>query len=152
METIPPGNGFTYWFFLFVAIFWLGTVALMALTGGWARLASRFRSDAPVQGETFPFASMYLRAGRLPVGYRGCVNVTVSPGGFRLSMFILLRLLHPPMFIPWSAVEHVRPEELGLLSFTVVSIRGTRIRLLFTEGVGRKLQEAFEARYSTITA
>lgn len=145
-------NGFAQWFFIFVAVFWFGAVALMSLTGGWYRLASRFRGSSPVQGEILPFVSMYIRSGVLPVGYRGCINVTISPVGVQLSIFVLFRLLHPPMFIPWSAVEYVRPEELWSLPYVAVSIRGSGVRLLFTEQVGKKLEQAFEARYSTMTA
>jgi hypothetical protein len=152
MDTIPDGNGYAQWFLLFVALFWVGSVSLMSLTGGWHRLASRFRDSAAAQGETLPFVSMYLRTGGLPVGYRGCVNVTITPRGMRLSILILFRLLHPPMFIPWTAVESVRPEDFGSLRYIAVVIRGSPTRLLFTEAVGRKVQEAFEARYSTMTA
>lgn len=152
VEAASTPNGFARWFFLFIAVFWFGGVAMMSFTGGWARLASRFRGTSPVQGKLFPFVSMYIRAGMLPVGYRGCINVTVSPVGIQLSIFVLFRLFHPPMFIPWTAVEYVRPEELWSLPHMAVSIPGCGVRLLFAEHVGRKLAEAFEARYSTMTA
>lgn len=147
-----PVNGFSTWFFLFAAVFWFGAVGLMSLAGGWHRLASRFPAVSRSRGKTFPFVSMYIRSRSLPVGYRGCLFVTVSPAGVRLSVWFPLRFLHPPLFIPWTAVAAVRPEELASLTYMAVYLAGSDTRLLFTELLGRKLLDAFNARYSAMTA
>ena len=145
-------DAFGKWFLLFTALFWLGIVALKSVGGGWHRLASRFRSPADVNGDKFRFASMYIRTGALPVSYINCLFVTVNPTGIRLSILFLYRFLHPPLFVPWSAVERVMPEELGSLTHIAVHLRGLDTSLLFTEPVGTKLVAAFNARYSTIVA
>lgn len=153
MEDASSTNGFTQWFFLFLALFWVGTVGLVSLAGGWYRLASRFpAASSGSEGQNFPFVSMYIRSGSLPVGYRGCVFVTVSPAGARLSIWFPLRFLHPPLFIPWAAVATVQREELASMMFTAVHVRGLGMRLLFDESIGRHLLDAFNARYSTLTA
>jgi len=152
MEEVSNANRFAEWFFFFLGVFWFGSVAIMSLAGGWHRLAASFRASSRVEGETFRFASMYIRAGVLPVSYANCLSVTVSPSGVRLSPVFLLRFLHPPLFIPWSAILAVRPEDLESLRHTAVYLRGFDTRLLFTEPVAKKLVEAFNARYSTMPA
>lgn len=152
MELATGTDGFAKWLFLFSAVFWLGLVALKSLGGGWHRLATRFRTSDRPRGATYRFASVYIRAGALPVSYANCVMVTVNPSGVRLAVFFPFRFMHPPLFIPWSAVETVMPEDLASLRYVAVRIRGVDTRLLFIEPVGRKLVEAFNARYATIIA
>lgn len=152
MAHLSSVNGFTQWFLLFIGLFWFGGVGLMSLAGGWHRLASRFRAPSRTEGERFRFATVYIRSGRLPVSYVNCLFVTVSPAGVRLSVLSLLRFLHPPLFVPWSAVSTVQSEALSSAMYTAMYLRDLDTRLLFTQPVAKKLLEAFNTRYSVMPA
>src|SRR4051812_36182274 len=92
------------WFLPTFAIFWLMICGGLAFASGWRELAAVYKSDSPLDGERFRFASGAVGAGYFPVGYRNCLFATVGPQGFELSMLWLFRFLHPKIVIPWSAV------------------------------------------------
>lgn len=146
MNTDPGLPGIVASFALFFIVAWLGTCALLSLMGGWSRLASEFRARADARGESFRFASMSLGTGLFPARYRNALTVTVGPAGIGLSVNFLFRLLHPPLFIPWPAVESARAERSLFVSGTAVYLRGFDKRLFFRGRAGRKILEAFIAR------
>jgi hypothetical protein len=80
------------------------------------------------------------------VHYRNALFVTVGRSGLSLSVLFLFRVLHPPLFIPWSAVEAVRPERFWLVNRTAVYLRGFDKRMLFRGRAGQKILEAFNAQ------
>lgn len=152
MEHLSSTNAFPQWFPVLFICFWLGISALLSSIGGWHQLAAQFAASSPTDGKRFWFASMSLGSGLFPVSYGSCLFVTVGRSGFRLSIFFLFRFLHPPLFIPWSAIEAVRPEKFWFLTFTTVRIRGFNKRMLFQKRVGKKLMEEFYAQQSSIPA
>ena len=114
-QPAPPWLLEPQWFFPFFALFWFTVTALLAILSGWRSLATYFRTEAPVEGEQFRFVSGSMGARFFPVSYRNCLFVTVNETGFGLSILALLRLLSPPLFIPWEAVASV--ESSGSCSF-----------------------------------
>jgi hypothetical protein len=86
--------------------------SLLARAGGWGRAASRFRAptDNVDQAERFPFTSLVMTGGPLGVArYGSCVTVGLSERGISLALWAPFRLFHPPLLIPWSAVEECKP-------------------------------------------
>ena len=138
--------GIVGWFLLLFVVAWLGACGMLSLMGGWHRLATRFRSASDINGEKYRFASMSLGSGLFPVRYRNTLFVTVGRSGMALSVLFLFRVLHPPLFIPWSAVETVRPEMSWLTKQTAVYVRGFHKRLLFRGRAGKKILETFNAQ------
>ena len=49
--------------------------------------------------------------------YAGCITFTPDGKGLGLSVLILFRVGHPPLFIPWNAIE-VKEEKKFLRSVT----------------------------------
>lgn len=139
-------SGIVAWFLLLFAVAWLILCALLSLMGGWRRLATRFPASSDTGGEEFRFASMSLGSGLFPVRYRNSLFVTVGHSGLGLSVVFLFRVMHPPLFIPWSAVETVRPEQSWMMNHVAVYIRGFDKRLAFRGRAGKKILEAFNAR------
>jgi hypothetical protein len=111
--------------------------------GGWHRLATRFRSAAAINGEERRFASMTLGSGFFPARYRNTLFLTVARSGIGLSVLFLLRLLHPPLFIPWAEVEPVVRERSWMKNHVAVSLRGFDKRLLFRGQAGKKILETY---------
>lgn len=149
MEPAPNISDIIGWFILLFIVAWLGACTLISLTGGWHRLSRKFRSASDIHGETFRFASMSLGTGLFPARYRNVLFVTVGRSGMGLSVVFFFRLLHPPLIIPWSEVETVRPERAWLASHIAVYIRNFDKRLLFRGPAGRKILETFNAQTRT---
>ncbi|WP_296671486.1 hypothetical protein [Sulfuricaulis sp.] len=130
---------------LLIIVAWLFACAMISLMGGWHRLAAKFRSDSAINGEEIRFASMTIGTGLFPARYRRVLFVTVEPTGVGLSVIFPYRLLHPPLFIPWSAVESAQRERSWLVNHVAVNIRGFEKRLFFRGAAGKKILEAFNA-------
>jgi len=146
MDPAVTPSGITGWFIPLFVVTWTFACAMLSIVGGWHRLAVRFPASSAIDGEIYRFASMSLVSGHYPVRYNNSLFVTVGRPGLALSVFFLLRVMHPPLFIPWSAVETVRPERFWLVSGTAVYLRGFNKRLLFRGRAGKKILEAFNAQ------
>ena len=105
------------WQFVMLAIplmagFWSLVIALVSLIGGWHSLAKLYRREettftigdgGPV--EKYRWASLKLGPKFFPTNYGNCTTVSLSDRGIGLSVMPLFRSLHPPLLIPWSAIE-----------------------------------------------
>src|SRR5436309_2138190 len=69
------------WFFPAFVLFWLAMSGGLSLMGGWYRLAEKFKSDEPIDGERFRFRSGAIGWGALPVSYGSCLFATVGAKG-----------------------------------------------------------------------
>lgn len=133
------------WFLLLFTLAWIGTCAMISLAGGWHRLAGKYRARTEPQGETIRFASLSIGTGLFPARYRRVISVTVGPSGFGLSVVFFYRLLHPPLFIPWTDVESVQAERSMLKRHVAVNLRGFDKRLFFRGPAGKMILETFTA-------
>jgi len=101
---MPPGHHTTLPPASFLAVFpvmWVGITSFLSVLGGWTRLARRYRTD---QRADVP---LQLTSGRVgAVNYNNCLRVGFSGEGIHLRILFPFRVLHPPLFIPWSAVSH----------------------------------------------
>ena len=96
MEQLP------YAYPVLIFIFgWIAVSILIAQLSGWARLASHYRDDAPLDGIRFHFQSAGMRFG---TNYSGCLTVGVNRKGLYLMVWLLLRFGHPPLVIPWRDI------------------------------------------------
>ena len=135
-------------FVIHAAAVWLGMsamLALMSLIGGWHRLARTYRARYDPQGRRYLFASMEIR-GRLLLGerYSLCLTVYVSSYGIHLRIWLPFRFFHPPLFIPWRAIQAV--ESRRWLGFTIVRVRlSTEEELSFGYGVGKAIASERES-------
>lgn len=118
---------------------------MMSLMGGWHRLAAKFRASSGIHGERIRFASMAIGTGLFPARYRRALIVTVGPSGIYLSVIFFFRLLHPPLFIPWSAVKAVQRERSWLVHHVAVTLHDFDKRLFFRGNAGKKILETFSA-------
>lgn len=100
-------------------VIWLLVTGLLSLIGGWHSLADRYAAPDGFDAEPeqrLRFRNIVLRRLALfPARYRGCVTVSLAPGGLHLAVLFVFRFRHPPLLIPWTAI--VRCEESSLLGF-----------------------------------
>lgn len=135
MPALPQNLGpwlFLLWAVLFLC-FWSLVIALMSLLGGWHYLAkaypaeeTTFRIAGDRTGKRFRWTSLVMGPRYFPTNYGNCVNVVVSDLGIRIAVTPLFRSLHPPILVPWSAIESCN---LGrqMLLFTCATINVSRV-------------------------
>jgi hypothetical protein len=99
---------------LFLA-FWSLFMAMISCIGGWHSLTTLFRREeakfsigggTPV--ERYRWASLKMGPKCFPTNYGNCVTVSLGDDGLGLQVMPLLRPMHPPLLIPWSAIECCR--------------------------------------------
>jgi hypothetical protein len=131
--------------FLFFFVFlWLVISGGLALAAGWTSLAAKFRQTETLLGERFTSVSGAISNGRLPVGYRSCLTVSVGQAGFSLAVLFPFRFLSPPLLIPWSEVETVLVEKLLRVGYTAVRLRHQRHVIFIRGPAGRRIMDAFD--------
>jgi hypothetical protein len=96
---------------VFFVVMWVGVLALISVLSGWGTLARQYpmppNAGASPAAGTFSLVSAFLNRSR----YSGCLKVTVGPEGLGLSVLGLFRMNHPPLLIPWNAIEDLRAED-----------------------------------------
>jgi hypothetical protein len=103
-----------------------GSVVVGALVGGWRKLAERYPAGAapPLDEERYHATSVRTGWGLLGSAYfSSCVTVGVSSRGLSLALWAPFRLFHPPLFIPWEALERCRSIEHYRAPRTLVTLR-----------------------------
>jgi hypothetical protein len=103
---------------LLLAILWVLTSLLHSVVTGWMSLAKRFRASTIPRGEkrtsTYIIDQVVWRlASRDPFA-----RLTATSDALYLSQFVLFRLFHPPLRIPWIEIQGERAlfgEEFRLL-------------------------------------
>jgi hypothetical protein len=84
-------------------LLWCLVCVGFACLSDWRQLATIFTAQRPPSGRRFDFESV----GVGHVAYSLCVTIHVSGKGIHLSVLFPFRLAHPPLFIPWQAIDFV---------------------------------------------
>lgn len=95
-------------YLLLIPFVWCGLSWLLSRLSGWHRLAVRYRRTEPINGE-----SAALRSGKIgPVTYHSSLRFQINEEGLGISVGLLLRMGHPPLFIPWKEFHRVSEDDL----------------------------------------
>jgi hypothetical protein len=78
-------------------------IVLISRVGSWHRLAQKFPAAGPAEGRTFRLQTGMIGQAR----YRNALHVWLGPQGIRLDLPRIFRPGHPPLFLPWEAVQAV---------------------------------------------
>jgi hypothetical protein len=132
------------WFIPLFVVSWFSICAILAHVSSWPLLASRFRSNYPIEGEHFRFASGCIGPStRLPVSYRNCLFFTVGKTGFLMSLIFPFRFRCPPLFIPWAEVESITEERYWFVLCAVIHLRGFSTRIMVPRKPGKSITQAY---------
>jgi len=110
--------------------FWSFVIAMISRIGGWHSLAKRFRreettfriSGGPV--EKYRWTSLKMGLPFFPTNYGNCVTVSLSDDGLGLTVMPLFRPMHPPLLIPWTAIESCTiDKEMRIFDRTNIQVR-----------------------------
>ena len=86
------------------ASFWLLISGLFAELSGWTLLARRYRYLGPRPTGT-RLSGQVIRLG--PVSENRVTKVVLASEGLYLERNALFRFRHPPVLVPWAAVQYV---------------------------------------------
>jgi hypothetical protein len=86
--------------FFFTAM-WILVSWTLAQMGGWALLATRYRTDQRFEGGPLLGLSGAFGMAR----YNGVLRGAANSQGFYLAVMFLFRVAHPPLFIPWADLK-----------------------------------------------
>jgi hypothetical protein len=147
---------------LLFGVFYSGLLWFISRIGGWRTLATEF-PDRPVAVEShvfriedqpferslrrFYWQSLMMGPPYFPSNYGSCVNVDVGERGIRLQVSLPFRLFHPPVLLPWSAIEGCESQRVMYFwTRTKVALQGQANPIYFggksereIEGVWRSL-------------
>jgi len=133
----------TEWFFPAFVILWLAVLGILSIFGGWHEVAERFSNGKSLEGERFRFRSGAIGWKLFPVNYGNCLFATVGRDGFALSIFFLVRFMHPRLVIPWSAVDRCEAVKFWFVNYIGVHFTGFSRRLLFRGSLGKKILDTW---------
>jgi hypothetical protein len=128
-------------------VFWCFVIAMVSVIGGWHRLSklypaeeTSFRIANQDDGKIFRWASLVMGPRYFPTNYGNCVNVNLSAIGVRLWVMLLVRPMHPPLLIPWTAIESCRlDKELLIFDCAAIQVRGVASPLRIFGRAGRAI-------------
>lgn len=129
-------------FLVFFPLMWFGITGLLSAIGGWRELGSQYAAGpAAREGRV---VGVWVTGGMqrmiFPVSYRNCLNVRLYQDGFWLGVAMPFRFMHPPLFIPWTAVRDC--EQGGVIwRYTKISLHTSGVRILIGGGAGREILE-----------
>jgi hypothetical protein len=160
MPALPQNLGpwlFVFWAVLFLC-FWSLVVALISIVGGWRYLAksypaeeTTFRIAGGNVGKRFRWTSLVLGPRFFPTNYGNCVNVVVNDLGIRIAVMPLFRTLHPPILIPWSAIERsTLDRQFQFFTRATVEVTGSAHPLRFYGNCAREIDRVWAGRETSV--
>ncbi len=100
----PPMNDINPAFLLLIPLAWCCISFAMSRLSGWVRLAQQYPATTEATGGEVA----RMRTGRIGViNYYSCLTFRATEEGLHIAVTPLLRLGHPPMFIPWDEFHHI---------------------------------------------
>jgi hypothetical protein len=106
------------------------TVWLIGFMTGWRKLAAQFPARAPLPGAAAAFGSVGFYA----LGnYNNCVRFRMDEECLHIGLIPPFSWTHPPMSVPWAAVEIVEADARGSLlsgwGFSRLRVAGVPVRV-----------------------
>jgi hypothetical protein len=108
---------------------------------GWAALAKEYRLRTTFLGSSWRMQSAKMR---FKVGYSNCLTVGANSDGLYLGTLFLIRLAHPPLFLPWREVAAMGRRKSWILGEFVGLQLGHELRIPFwiRDSLASKLKDA----------
>lgn len=125
--------------FLFPIFFigiWVFVCFLLAIIGGWSRLAKQYRFPSDFSGKKW-----HLQSGRLGLtNYKNCLTIGANEYGLYLAVLPFFRVAHPPLLIPWGEITTIESQGwlLAYRDFVFTKVPTVKLRVL--RGTGDKIR------------
>jgi hypothetical protein len=129
-------------FLVIFPLFWCGVVGLLSTVGGWGRLAAAYPgTGSEVVTERFDLAGGSVGV----VSYRSTLKVGVGEWGVGLSVLLPFRFMHPPIAIPWEAVQSCGDARFAFWSGSELRLHSGQ-RIMLWGPAGAAIREAWARR------
>lgn len=133
-------------------LWWCFVIWLVGKMSGWQALAEKYpgggQADDPMVRWKW-WQSMGMRA---RCSYNNCLILGISPKGLALRMPLVFRIGHPPILLPWQAIESAETGKIWWVKTIRLHLRDPRLSLLFSasalEGAESWLRLQPEAKQS----
>jgi len=116
---------------------WVFAMVFVSHLGGWATLAQQYRWEGEFSGPRWNYQCGQLRWW---ASYNNCLTVGADPRGLYLWVFPLLRIAHPPLFIPWRDITVSRVKVLWVQQVRFCLGRDLQIPFTVRGSLAQKLQ------------
>jgi len=120
---------------------WIGVVSLLGAMSGWRSMAAAFPAAWDPTAQRFTFGSASIGWRGFPVSYRSILTVEVGDAGIGLSVMRMFGFNHPPMTIPWEAVESCTEGFYAFWTGVEVRLRGGAGRIVLRGRPARAVLE-----------
>jgi len=128
---------------ILIPLFWFFISGLVARMSGWKALAEVYPLLSDPTGPKLRFQSASLR---WSTNYTGIVHFSIDSQGLYLSVFVLFKIGHPPMFIPWSEIRS--ESRAGLIpSLTLRFTRKPKVPMTISRALGERLAAMSGGRF-----
>jgi hypothetical protein len=102
-------------FFIFM---WCMVGKLLGHLGGWQELHARYAYD-----DAMPADAWRMKSGKMGwVNYNNVLTVAPMKSGLALATFILFKIGHPPILIPWSDIKKVEMAKGWIMGHTQLTL------------------------------
>jgi hypothetical protein len=106
------GNDGSLYFLLLIPAAAFLLCWVLASVSGWTRLTAQYREKQHSgKSRSAENERAHMRTARIgAINYHSVLSFTCTDDGLRISVFFLLRVGHPPLFIPWTDFHQVVPD------------------------------------------
>lgn len=125
---------------LFIGM-WCAICLLLSATGGWRRLAANYSAQGQPKGQRYSYQSGQVGL----VSYSNILTIYTSPEGLHLSVWLIFRLGHPPLFIPWTAVHNATTKWILWIELVKFEVGAPKVA---TIQLSKKIFEIFSSSES----
>ena len=129
------------WFLpLYFVVVWALICYAISFVSGWHTLARAFRTDSPPSDKLrtagpFFYTVYMMRWSR----YTGVIRITATADGIYLSAALLLRIGHPPLFVPWEQIEISHAQKWGQQLVVLTLGKEQRVAVRISKKMAAKL-------------
>ncbi|WP_035601585.1 hypothetical protein [Haloferula sp. BvORR071] len=115
-------------FLILFPAFWCFVVWIISILGGWARLGRDYTARNKPLGPDFSMLSLQIAP---MTGYNNCLQVTFCAQGIYMVPFLIFRVGHPPLLIPWSKVGPIQTRNFLWMrtDFFPIEVAGKSLKL-----------------------
>lgn len=130
---------------LFTIIYFV--VCKLVSLRGWQTYAPNFpgKTDLPADAQWLTWQSIMIGGNVAPANYQFAVAGGYDDDGIHLKMGVFFKAFHPPLFIPWDAVELIEQKKAIKGVYTTVNCSDMPRLVLF-----RKFGDAVFAKWQTL--
>lgn len=110
-----------------------------SVLGGWFTISKKYRRQNVTSGTLFPYASMYIGS----MKYTSMLFVRVGHDGLDISVILAWSFFHPPLLIPWEAIDSCVKAPLYFAKRTRLTLKNPKYSLYFDGELAKEIEKCY---------